>query len=119
MTTECSLEGVPCPVFARARIQTNTALCALSGHLYHPPANHKGPQQNVFITGDNVSLVIDNVKKNSIVRGCFHFGGCATEAQCENSHEPSHLYDVVCVAFPRMPSPPTTSFHPPFSYLNI
>lgn len=74
----------------------HVVVCVHSGHLYRKPVNHIGPQQNVFITVNNVSVVMDNVKNNSIVRGCFHFGGCATEAQHENSHEPSHLYVIVC-----------------------
>lgn len=74
----------------------HVVVCVHSGHLYRRPVNHIGPQQNVFITVNNVSVVMDNVKNNSIVRGCFHFGGCATEAQHENSHEPSHLYVIVC-----------------------
>lgn len=61
---------------------------------------------------------MDNVKNNSVVKGCFHFGGCATEAQHENSHEPSHLYVIVCCfykyvmvcGFSKNVEPPTTSF---------
>lgn len=93
MTTECSLEGAP---YMHMHSQKHVVVCVHSGHLYRQPVNHIGPQQNVFITVNNVSVVMDNVKNNSIVRGCFHFGGCATEAQHENSHEPSHFYVIVC-----------------------
>lgn len=90
-------------------------LGAPRGQLHRWPVNHIGLQQNVFIIVDNVSFVMDNVKNNSIMRGHFLVGGCAAEAQCENSCEPSCLCDVLFSKNVKLlPTPPFfgTVFYP-------
>lgn len=56
---------------------------------------------------------MDNVKNNSITGGHFLVGGCATEAQHENSCEPSCV--LCCGLFPRMSRPSTV--RPPATFL--
>lgn len=74
-------------------------LGGLKGQLHHWPVNHTGPQQNVFITVDNVSFVMDNVINTSIRRNPNYLvGGCAALAQHENSYELSVIVS---------PPPPT------------
>lgn len=110
MTTECSLEGVPpscvcIRVYSRDSPDQHVLLSAPKGHLHHWPVNHINPQQNVFITVEKVSFVMDNVKNNSIMRGHFLVSGCPTQTQHQNSCKPSCLYVTVCVVFPTMSSP--------------
>lgn len=86
----CALASVCLRVDSHGENQ-HVVLSAPKGQLYHCPVNHIGSRQNVFITVDNVSFVMDNVKNNSVTGSHFLVDGCAAEAQNENSCEPSCL----------------------------
>lgn len=98
MTTECSLEGVPCPLFVCESIHMAkiNMLCSVFSVV-------------TSTTGLSIILAFSKMysllwimrhlwwtMSRTIMRGHFLVGECVIEARCENSCEPSHLYVRMC-----------------------
>lgn len=119
ITTECSLEAVHCPLLGLFKCYKNQQVfvCLLGGQPHHRPVKQTGPQQNSFITVNNVSLMMDSVRTGLIIRGCFLVGGCASEAQHENSFEPPHQHAIVCYFSKNVKPPPLPLLFPSFLFI--